>query len=106
MTMPVARPTLGLALGMWRHMRIPAASMPRNGMGVRMNSTKGPNETDDSSAQKKLDELADFLESQPQEKARPMRTSRAKVDQIQPDSFRGPTKVFQNGSVRDAQSNV
>ncbi|WFD23008.1 hypothetical protein MEQU1_001692 [Malassezia equina] len=73
-------------------------------MYVRNNSTKGPNEADDASAQKKLDELADFLENQPQEKARPMRASRAKMDQSQPESFRGPTKVFQNGFYYDPQT--
>ena len=106
MTTPVARPTLGLALGMRRHMRASAAPLSQQLMCLRMNSTKGPNKADDTSAQKKLDELADFLESQPQEKTRPMRAPRAKLDQSQPESFRGPTKVFQNGYVRAVQSNV
>lgn len=87
-------------------MRAPVASVSRQVMYVRNNSTKSPNEADDASAQKKLDELADFLESQPQEKARTMRASRAKMDQSQPELFRGPTKVFQNGFVRGALSNA
>lgn len=100
MTMTVARPAQGLALRIGRTMRAPAFSMVHQAMLIRGNSTKAPKQLDDTSAQKKLDELADFLESQPQEKARPMRTPRANMDHSQPDSFRSPTKVFQNGYVR------
>ncbi|CCV00653.1 unnamed protein product [Malassezia sympodialis ATCC 42132] len=81
-------------------MRASAAPLSQQLMCLRMNSTKGPNKADDTSAQKKLDELADFLESQPQEKTRPMRAPRAKLDQSQPESFRGPTKTLNPDNMR------
>ena len=68
---------------------------------IRANSNGDRNNSlDDSSAQKKLDELADFLESRPQEAQRPSRSQRPKPSQAQSDQVRTPTKVFQNGHVR------
>lgn len=68
---------------------------------IRANSNGDRNNSlDDSSAQKKLDELADFLESRPQEAQRSSRSQRPKPSQAQSDQVRTPTKVFQNGHVR------
>lgn len=84
-----------------------AAVRPRALLGVRMKSDAPPKpDVSDESAQAKLDQLASFLESQPQERPKAPRPPRAqgrgqnmagsrRVEQV------GPTKTFQNGQYYD-----
>lgn len=99
----VAFPTMMLRLvaGLART-RMPAAMRAPEAYFVplRFQSTDAGAEA--SSAQEKLDQLADFLESQPQERPRP-RANRAQRDtqrRTSGNESRGPTKFFQNGHVR------
>jgi len=60
------------------------------------------NEADDQSSQKKLDQLADFLESRPQTASQQARGHRQKEQRSHTGDSRLtlPNKVFQNGHVR------
>ena len=74
-------------------------AVPRVPAALRFKSDAAGSDSGDMSAQRKLDELADFLESRPQETTRAPRTQRNKAQSTQKDAGRGPTKVFQNGHV-------
>lgn len=68
----------------------------------RMISNGTENKADEQSAQKKLDQLADFLESRPQKPAHQSRGRHQKEQRSQGSDSRlvMPNKLFQNGHVR------
>lgn len=73
---------------------------------LRMKSDSPQKPESDDSAQAKLEQLANFLESQPQERPSPMRPSRTHTQRPAMSGARrqdqvGPTKSFQNGQYYD-----
>lgn len=97
--MLVARGFFGLVSGMRAHSKVPVMHVCNS---LRMISYGTESEADDQSAQKKLDQLADFLESRPQKPAQQSRGHRQKEQRSQAVDSRSitPSKVFQNGHVR------
>lgn len=90
------------AFSLFSSLRAPAVYR-QNALGsIRLKSGKSVDEgeKEESTAQEKLDELADFLENQRKENTGPSRSSRRHQEQSGSNSFRGPTKIFQSGDVR------
>lgn len=90
-------------LGLASSLRVPAQGpvMPV-WRSLRMLSSVAENEADDQSSQKKLDQLADFLESRPQKASQQSRGHRQKEQRSHAGDSRStmPSKLFQNGHVR------